>query len=389
VLGERGSYIGFPDVAVGRRGAHVVAEEHIGPVAAVVHLSPDGVRTVLASGAARMPKVAVEGSDVWVAWQDERGGARPRNPQVYLRHSKNGGRSWESERRLSDGRGRQERVSLALHPDGLPVVAWQAATGSAVDVLVMVVGVDAKPVNVSAPGKVVDPGTPLDTRTARFPASLFPDLAVLDDGTVVVTWQDNRHDPDPLFTGHTPPPGEPQSGGTDPDAWEPMVATRRTTSWTAPVRVAPRADRAGCHPSVAAGEDGVVVCAWDSRPLSSSSVNARILTATSQDGGASWAAPAEVDAAPDFYAQRPRLAADRDGATRVVWYDSRSADWRWQVRTARLVNGSWSPGGPVLAAGNNTWPAVDRGTVVATTDRGARIQRDRTQRIALVEIAGD
>jgi hypothetical protein len=168
-----------------------------------------------------------------------------------------------------------------------------------------------------------------------------------------------------------------------------MVATRRTSSWTAPVRVAPRADRAGCHPAVAAGEDGLLVCAWDSRPLASSSVNARIVAATSSDHGATWGAPADVDAAPDFYAQRPRLASDEDGAVRVVWYDSRSADWRWQVRTARLVDGSWRAGGSVLAAGNNTWPAVDRGTVVATTDRGARIQRDRTQRIALLEIQGD
>ena len=388
VLGELGTFTGFADVAVGKQGAHVVAEEHRDGRTDVVYLSPKGNRTVLASGGARMPKVAVDGNKVWVAWQDERGGQLPRNPQVYLRHSKNGGQTWDPEQRLSDGRGRQERVALALLPDGTPVVAWQAATGSAVDVHAVVVGVDSAPVNVSAAGKVVDPGSPADTRSARFPASLFPDVAVLPDGTAVVSWQDDRHDPDPLFTGHTPTPPEPQHGGTDPDAWEPMVATRKpgTTSWATPVRVAVRADRAQCHPALGAAADGTLVCAWDSRRLSSSGANATIVAATSRDGGATWSAPSEIDPAPDFFAQRPRLAPDPDGTIRVVWYDSRSSDWRWQVRSARLVGGGWQLDGTVLAAGNNTWPGLDCGAVVATSDRGALIQRDRTQRIVLRQL---
>ena len=390
VLGDLGRFTGFPDVAVGPQGPHVVAEEHTGAAASVVYLSPGGGRTVLAKGAARLPKVAVSGDDVWVAWQDERAGALPRNPQIYLRRSRNGGRTWGKARRLSDGRGRQERVALTLRPDGVPVVAWQAATGAAVDVLAIVVGVDSAPVNVSAPGKVVDPGQPTDTRTAHFPASLFPDVTAAPDGTVVVTWQDNRHDPDPLFTGHMPAPGQPQSGGTDPDSWEPMVATRRpgAPGWSDPVRVSPRADRAGCHPAVAAAADGTVVCAWDSRRLSSSGANAAVLAATSTDGGATWSAAVEVDPAGDFYSQRPRLSLDPDAVMRVVWYDSRSADWRWQVRTARLVGNQWQPAGEVLRAGCNTWPSVDGGVVVATSDRDARPQRDRTQRVVLVSVAG-
>lgn len=389
VLGQVGAFAGFADVALGDGGAHVVAEVHDPSGTSVVHLSPQGRRTVLAEGSARLPKVVVRRRDVWVAWQDERGGQLPRNPQVYLRHSADGGRTWGPEQRVSDGRGRQERVALALAPAG-PVLAWQAATGSAVDVLVQAMGVDRVPVNVSTMGKQVDPGTPADTRTAIFPASLFPDLAVLPDGSVAVAWQDDRHDPDPLWTGHTPPPGQPQHGGTDPDAWEPMVAVRRTGgAWSAPVRVAPRDDRAQCHPTLAAAPDGTLVCAWDSRALSSSGANARIVAATSTDAGRTWSLPVDVDPAPDFYAQRPRAAADPDGTPRLVWYDSRSDDWRWQVRTARLVAGTWAAGGAVLCAGNSTWPALDRGTVVATTDRGAALQRDRTQRIVLLSLVND
>ena len=145
---------------------------------------------------------------------------------------------------LSDGRGRQERPAIALLPDGRPVVAWQAATGSAVEVLVWVSGGGA-PTAVSLPGKVITPPNAADSRSARYPASLFPDLAVLPDA-VVVSWQDNRNDPDPLWTGHLDPGGmtdndptgvvdgdtTPVEPKTDPDRWEPMVSVRRLDGTT-------------------------------------------------------------------------------------------------------------------------------------------------------------
>jgi hypothetical protein len=94
-----------------------------------------------------------------------------------------------------------------------------------------------------------------------------------------------------------------------------------------------------------------------------------------------------VDEAPGFFAQRPRLAADPDGALRMVWYDARGDDWRWAVRSAVLTAAGWQPQGEVVRGGNCTWPAVDQGVVVAATDRSAQAQRDRRQDIVLATVA--
>jgi hypothetical protein len=392
------SWHGFPDVAVSSAGTQVVAEEHGPADTSVVHVGPGGRRTVLADNAARLPKVAAAGDHVWVTYQQE-ATQLPRNPQVFLAHSTDGGRTFGSPQRLSDGRGRQERPAIALLPDGRPVVAWQAATGSAVEVLVWIAG-EGAPAVVSLPGKVITPPNPADSRSARYPASLFPDLAVLADA-VVVSWQDNRNDPDPLWTGHLDPAGSTDNDPTgvtpstiapktDPDLWEPMVAVRSLTgaTWSAPIRVAPRDDRAQCHPALGATADGTLVCAWDSRLLKSSGTSPVITAATSTDGGRTWGTAVVVDEAPSYFSQRPRLATDPDGAVRMVWYDSRGEDWRWAVRSAVLTDGTWQPQGDVIRGGSCTWPAVDNGVVVAATDRGSRSQRDRTLQIALANLAG-
>jgi hypothetical protein len=72
----------------------------------------------------------------------------------------------------------------------------------------------------------------------------------------------------------------------------------------------------------------------------------------------------------------------------AVWYDSRSADWRWKIFTATLdAHSGWSAATQVSHRGNNTWPSVHRGVVVFTSDRGAtRTQRDHTQQIFLAKL---
>ncbi|MCU1591459.1 MAG: hypothetical protein JWP11_2715 [Frankiales bacterium] len=382
-----GDWNGFPDVAVAATGPQVVSELHRAGLTYVEHHGPTGTRKVFGNGKSRFPKVVAAGNDVWLTYQEEHN-QLPHTPQIYLAHSADGGRTWGSERLLSDGQGRQERPAIGLLPDGRPVVAWQAATGSAVEILVWAPG-DTAPTVLSNTGKVITPPNPADTRSARYPASLFPDIAVLADA-VVVSWQDNRNDPDPGWTGHLTPPGTTAVAGTDPDAWEPMVSVRRldATTWSAPIRVAPAANRADCHPALGATPDGTLVCAWDSRPLSSSGVSPAIQAATSTDLGLTWSTPVAVDPAPSYFSQRPRLAADPDGRLRMVWYDARGTDWRWAVRSAVLAESGWQPEGEVLRGGNCTWPALNAGVVVAATDRNAQSQRDRTQDIVLASVAG-
>jgi hypothetical protein len=84
--------------------------------------------------------------------------------------------------------------------------------------------------------------------------------------------------------------------------------------------------------------------------------------------------------------QRPRLSRDPDQTVRAVWYDTRSTDWRWKVFTSRLdTRTGWTEPTRLTTGGNGTWPAVDKGVVVFTSDRrAARSQRDWTQQIYLI-----
>ncbi|MFC5268205.1 CehA/McbA family metallohydrolase [Kribbella qitaiheensis] len=387
VTGESGEFSGFADVAVQDGATHVVAESHEDGESTVVyrrvatHGRKDTVVLSARSHVARTPRVIASGKDVWVVWQDE-DGEQPHRPVILLRHSSNGGREFGKAVQLSDGKGRAIHPALALLK-GNPVVAWADNGGGAFDVLVRVVGVDKAAVNVSAPGKITAAGTPDDARSPRYPASLIPSVTVGLDRRIVVGWQDNRYDADPLWTGHTPPAGESPSGNTDPDNWQIMTAVRQAlgSGWSAPTRVAvtTTADR---HPSIATDRSGELVAIWETKALQSSGANLSLRAARSSDG-TNWSTPEPVGLEPTAMSQRPQLSQDPDGVLRAVWYDSRAADWRWKIFTSRLDRAiGWTAATQLTTAGNNTWPAADQGAVVFTSDRAAeRIQRDHTQQI--------
>jgi hypothetical protein len=396
VLGERGGFAGFADVAVQGRLTHVVAEVHQDHRTSVVYRRLDGpkgtehgkgIELSGKSPTARSPQVVASGDDVWVVWQDAQGHEQPHRPAIYLRHSRNGGRSFTPAVRLSNGRGRAMHPALALLDGTHPVVAWADNSGGAFDVYVQVVGLDKAPANVSAAGKVIDPGTPADARSPRHPASLFPSVAVTPNRRIIVTWQDNRFDPDPGWTGHTPPAGEPASGGTNPDNWEILARIRpsATQTWSGLVRVSANDDAADRHPSVAVDRDGAFVVIWETKVLSPAGVNLSLRASRSMDG-ATWSPSEPVAVDPNAMSQRPRLGNDADRSVRAVWYDSRSTDWRWKIFTSRRDSRSgWTPAVQLSTQGNGTWPAVDGGTVVFTSDRGAvRTQRDETQQVFLI-----
>lgn len=395
LLGDQGRFAGFADVARGDDAVHVVAERHDEGATRVVYRRGSDTREVdLApdSRTARFPRVAALGPDVWVVWQDERAGQQPRRPDIYLRYSTDGGRSWLPEQRLTGGDARHERPAIAL-AGAVPVVAWQSnaaeLSGGAFEVLVQAIGQDAAPTAVSLPGKVTSPGNPVDSRSPRFPASLFPALAVTPDGAVAVVWQDNRTDPDPLFTGRMSLTEGEAPDGTDPDDWEVLAAVRAPGgTWSAPRTVSADPAAADEHPSVVCDPAGVLHVGWDARPLENAGVNPAVRAAWSSDLGATWSASVPVGLAPEAMSQRPRLGLDPDGTVRAVWYDARSTDWRWNVATATLSGDRWSQARLVTSAGNSTWPALSGGQVVFTSDRAARrVQRDPTQQIFGLELA--
>jgi hypothetical protein len=142
------------------------------------------------------------------------------------------------------------------------------------------------------------------------------------------------------------------------------------------------------HPSVVADAAGGLHVAWDARPLVNAGVDPEVRAARSGDAGATWSSAVPVGEVAGAMSHRPDLALDPDGTVRAVWYDTRSADWRWQVATATLGGDGWSPARLVTSAGNSTWPAVDAGVVAFTTDRSARrVQRDVTQEVHVLRVA--
>ena len=402
VAGSRSCIAAFPDTISTGRDAHVVAEAHVDGRITIVyqHIDEhadggrpgnhaDGQLFDLTSGAsqARFPRVAASGKQVWVVWQqDEVAGIN--TSAIFIRHSADGGLHWDRATQLSDSSSRANHPAIALLTEEHPVVAWSDKADGPFDIRAQIIGVDPQPVNVSTVGKTTDPGNAQDARSPRFPASLFPSITVSRQGTVAIAWQDDRFDPDPLWTGHTPPAGQPASGGTDPDNWEILASLRvpGQGTWQAPVRISANDNASDRHPSIVADKAGGFTVAWDTGALQSSGANLSIMASRSVDGGKTWSPPGAIAQEPNAMSQRPRLDQDSDGSLRAIWYDSRSADWRWQVMTAKLLpNATWSSPTQLTSVGNATWPALSHGLVVFTSDRQAtRVQRDPSEGVFLI-----
>nr|WP_240954300.1 CehA/McbA family metallohydrolase [Solimonas marina] len=392
VAGARERYSGFADIA-SADATHIVLEAHEPGASRIVYrrLESDGdwraAPQVLSSESttARFPHVAARGATVFVVWQDEPHGQIPRRPVIRLRRSLDGGNSWQAIETIRDIDGRSEHPAVAIDADGDPVVVWQEITpDQPFDVMVQTVGVDAEPTNLSRDGKTLVAASALDARHARDPASVWPAIASSADGRIAVAWQDNRDDPDPLWTGSTG-----NGDGTNPDDWQIAVRTRGagSSAWSA-LQTLGSNDRADRHPALRYGDDGRMVAAWDSKTLDSSGVNLSIQAAvasTDDSGSATFTAPQTLAADADAMGQYPHLGRDADGAVRAVWYDARAADWRWRVMTTKLAGAGWDAGTLLLAPGVNTWPATDGGHIVfSSTRRAQRLQRDRTQQIFVV-----
>gem|GEM_PF-714262 len=389
-IGNSGAFSGFPALVVDGGIAHIVAEVHGEGSSSALYRrrNADGswsapVDLVPGSLQARFPKIAVRGDSVWVAWQDGRGGEKPHRPAIYLRHSADGGRHWEKEIALRTLGGRAEHPDLALLADGTPVVAWQEISAdNPFDVMLQRVGIDSQPLNLSRDGKNFHAASANDTRSALYPASVWPVLAVAGDGRVAIAWQDNRTDKDPLWTG-----GTGYGKGTDPDNWQIMLRTLASgaTAWSAPTSLGSD-DRADRHPALTFTTDGRLVAAWDSKTLSSSGVNLSVQSAMSTDGGVQWSAPVAVAEDVTAMSQWPKLGRAADGNAQLVWYDNRAADWRWRVMSATLGGSAWSNGRLITSRGINSWPAVSNGVLAFASTRNAqRLQRDRTQQIFLLQ----
>jgi len=388
-LGTAGEFTGFPHLAAGGDALHLAAEQHVpgGSVITYRRRQANGAwsaTTVLSTAhSARFPRIAVLGERVVATWQAESADQLPRQPGIVIRESRDGGISWQAEQVLRAPDGRAERPDLSLSTAHGLVVVWQEIRdGAPFDVWLQQVDAGDAPQNLSNAGKTVAAANLLDTRSARYPASVWPRIAAAGDGRLAVSWQDNRNDIDPLWTGVV------LSGeGTDPDDWQIAVRSLAANSdeWSELQQIG-AADAADRHPALAYDNSGALLLAWDSKPLQSSGANLSVLSIRAADGatfnGPSAIAPAELG-----HAQYPQFGLDADGRVRAVWYDSRAEDWRWRVMTAVLGNDGWTDTQLIPSRGNNSWPSTAGGHIAFASTRNAkRLQRDRTQEIVVLNV---
>jgi hypothetical protein len=109
---------------------------------------------------------------------------------------------------------------------------------------------------------------------------------VAPDGRAVVAWQNDRDDPDPLWTGTAD-----GGAGTNPDGWQIMIVARNATgAWLAPAKLG-AADLANRYPDAQFSSTGDLVVAWESKGLRSSGAKLSVRAAVSADGGATFSLP--------------------------------------------------------------------------------------------------
>ena len=388
-LGAVGHFAGFPDAAydAASKTLHVVAEVH-DPLATRIQYTArraDGRWTVpitLAdSTSARFPKIAVAGTHLVVAWQDERAGQMPRYPAIWLRSSRDGGESFGPETLVRSLDGRAMHPDLTLAGDGTAHLVWQEIrSGEPFDVYYATVdpqGVVSEPLNISRAGKDIAPPSFVDSRRARYPASVWPAIALFGNRPLVV-WQDNRFDPDPLWTGQAN-----TGDGTDPDDWQ--IAVAHLDGTTVTLEFLGAADAADRHPDVIVDGTGAAHVVWDSKAQRSSGANLHLRAATRSPTAPTFGAVLPVAEQPASSSRQPRLGLDGDGRAQLSWFDSRSADWRWRVMHAAFDGSSWTAPRLINGRGINTWP-VPAGPylVFASTRHARRMQRDRTQQVFVV-----
>lgn len=371
-----GVFTGWADIDA----THVVAEQDISGRARVAYRRLDGEASVLSDTArnARFPTVASAGNQVWVSWQDEGLDQTPHRTNIVERHSGDGGVTWSPIYPVTtDGRSQHPALAMA---GARPVFAWQSNAGGAFNIWSRIVGVDAAPVILSAAGKTVKKGNALDTRSAIYPASVFPSIAVArGDGQVAIGWQDNRLDIDAGWTGSM------KGEGTAPDDWEIYVATRGLNGaigdWLPPKNVSRDKFRADRHPSLAYDGNNALFVAWDRKLLHESGVNLELRYAVGSGylAGITWAASLPLATDLNAMSQHPQLTRRSDNTVHAVWFDSRSADWRWSLWAAPLGSTGAGAVRRLTGNGNATYPAVAGDRVAFTSDRVAtRTQRDAT-----------
>ncbi len=121
-----------PKIAVNGSSVYVVWEDHAqGHEGIYFRRSLNGGATwqnarriALSLGFAWSPAIAVSGSNIYVAWND----IAPENYEIYFRKSADGGGTWQSVQRLTNNSGSSDNPALAVSGSNVYIV-WKDNTG--------------------------------------------------------------------------------------------------------------------------------------------------------------------------------------------------------------------------------------------------------------------
>ncbi len=385
-LGARGEFSGFVDAAYGDGDLHLVGEIHDAlstRVAYTVREDSGQWRAPIAlsnSASARFPRIALAGDTVAVVWQDERAGQVPRRPAIYARISRDGGRSFGDEIVVRAIAGRSMHPDVALADDGTAHIVWQEIRSGEPFDIQY-----ARVGTSSAISEVVNLSREGKTIVAPSPLDARSSRYPASVRPAIAMDADGKPVivwQDNRFDVDPLWTGQAGSGeGTNPDDWQ--IAVVRPGEAVQYLGAADAADR---HPDIVVDAAGRTHVVWTSKAMSSSGANLRVLAAVRVTPNDAFSQVAPVGELAASTARAPRLGLDVLGDAQLAWFDSRSADWRWRVMTSGYGNDGWSDVRLIDSQGVNTWP-VPAGPYVSfsSTRHAQRLQRDRTQQIFIVD----
>jgi cysteine-rich repeat protein len=348
-----------------------------GPAAAQVFAPPTALNTNAAtdSGADRRPRLATDGAGTWIAvWSsnDTLGGTKGTDSDILFARSVDDGASWSAPAVLNssattDVRGDQN-PDIATDGSGTWVVVWDTNDSQG-----DTIGTDGDILSSRSTddGLTWSPLTPVNLAATDSGADVEPRIATNGTGTWVVVWESTDQLPagtgndrdiasarslDGGVTWSAPVPANTTATTDSKGDFAPHIATdgnmfitvwrtqdtlggqlgggdnvllARSTdgvTWMPPQLLKTNAETDGgddFEPTIASDAPGHWLAAWRSQnPVAGNGTDDDILWTRSTDGGATWSAPAILNANATFDVRgdyEPALASRGDGEWIAVW----------------------------------------------------------------------
>ncbi len=260
-------------------------------------------RLTTTSGDSGSPKIAVDGSAVYVVWTDD----TPGNGEIYFRKSSDGGVGWQAAQRLTTNVGDSESPAIAV--DGLNVyVVWEDSTPGIAQIYFM------KSQDGGNHWKAARALTENKTAKAGKPA-----IAVVG-ANIYVAWQND----------------ESAKGGNCGVAL--TKSADRGAGWQAAKTLSGNTGSADAkNPAVAAADSGVYV-AWEENTAGNNEIYFR----KSTSGGAAWEAPKRLTTNSGS-SNSPAVAA-MGSTVYIAWSDATPGNPEIYFRESADQGATWQPG---------------------------------------------